>query len=194
MKASLNSLIFPVIIILGLGTSALSARAQSATATISAVQDGANFDYTITLYNTDYYYYYDLNSFWYGWTEDGNNLPSTPISAGNSLGWDNDISGNSIMWINNYGTSLAPGQSATFTLTSADSPTDITTSPSGESVAYVYGIDGSQNYPGDSTDVFSPTLISVPEPSTWALLTIGMVSLAILFGFPANRRTRSTCI
>src|SRR5215469_9651444 len=155
----------------GLALSTVSGDAQSASATISYTMSGANYDYTITLLNTGYY---DLNGFWYGWTYDGNNLPSDPTSIGNSLGWDNNPDGNSVEWDNSYGygTALSPGQSATFTFESSSSPTDMTTSPAGESVAYVYGIDGSQNYPGYSTDVFSPVL-EVPEPSFAALLAAG---------------------
>jgi hypothetical protein len=173
-----------LILAAGLAVSTLSANAQSATATISGVADGSgNYDYTVTLYNTDPYY--DINGFWYGWTYNGNNLYSSPFSVDNSLGWNNtpsyDYYGYSIEWDNSYGygAALAPGQSATFTFTSPDAPGDITADPSGESVAYVYGIDGSQGYPGYSTDVFSPTLIPAPEPSTWALLTMGLAALAI---------------
>ena len=185
-----NLLKFPIRLSLaltaGLVASTLSAHAQSATATISGVADGSgNYDYTITLNNTDPYY--ALNGFWYGWTYDGNNLYSSPSSVGNSLGWNNTVSYDyyyynySIEWDNSsgYGTALSPGQSAIFTFTSPDAPGDITADPSGESVAYVYGIDGSQGYPGYSTDVFSPTLIPAPEPSTWALLTMGLAALAI---------------
>ncbi len=171
-----------LILATGLAASTLSASAQSATATISGVADGSgNYDYTITLNNTDPYY--ALNGFWYGWTYDGNNLYSSPSSADNSLGWNNSVSydyyGYSIEWDNSYGygAALAPGQSATFTFTSPDAPSDITGSPSGESVVYVYGIDGSQDYPGYSSDVFSPTLVPVPEPSSWALLSVGLAIL-----------------
>jgi PEP-CTERM motif len=161
----------------GLGLSTVSGHAQSASATISYTTAGANYDYTITLLNTGAT---DLNGFWYGWTYDGNNLPSVPTSLGNSLGWDNDPDGNSVEWENTYGTALAPGQSGTFTFVSSSSPTDLTTSPAGESVAYVYGIDGSQDYPGYSTDVFSPVL-EVPEPSSVALLAagVGIVGFAL---------------
>jgi hypothetical protein len=196
MKTLLKySIQLTLIFTVGLTAPIPSANAQSASATISGVQDGANFDYTITLYNTDPYNYYDLNGFWYGWTYDGNNLYSSPSSVGNSLGWDNTVSYDyyyynySIEWDNSsgYGTALAPGQSATFTFTSPDAPGDITSSPSGESVAYIYGIDGSQGYPGYSTDAFSPTLVNVPEPSTWALLAIGVVALMISTRFLASK-------
>jgi hypothetical protein len=103
-----------------------------------------------------------LNSFWYGWTTSGDNLSSDPTGAANSLGWSNDISGNSIKWTNSTGTALAPGASATFTFVSTSSPSAITASPSGESVAYVGGIDFSEDKAGDSTAVFSPTLVAGP--------------------------------
>jgi hypothetical protein len=156
---------------IGLALSAVSAHAQSASATISYTTAGANYDYTVTLFDTGTT---DLNGFWYGWTQGGNNLPSDPTSLGNSLGWNNIPDGNSVMWANSTGTALAPGQSGTFTFVSSSSPTAMTTSPAGESVAYVHGIDFSQGSSGDSTGVFSPTLV-VPEPSSLAFLASGMV-------------------
>jgi hypothetical protein len=138
-------------------------HAQGVTATISAVPAGSDFDYTILLQNTGST---ELNSFWYGWTTSGNNLPSDPTSAANSLGWGNDLDRNSIKWVNSTGTALAPGQTGTFTFVSTDTPAQITALPSGESVAYVGGIDFSENVSGDSTPAFSPVL-SVPEPSSW---------------------------
>jgi hypothetical protein len=154
----------------GLAASAGSGLAQSASATISDVSVAGGFDYTITLKNTGSD---SFNSFWYGWTQSGNNLPSNPSSAGNTLGWANDLDGNSIQWVNSTGTALAPGASGTFTFFSTSTPTAITTAPSGESVAYVHGIDFSQGSSGDSTGVFSPVLV-VPEPSAVGLLIAGL--------------------
>lgn len=153
-----------------------STRAQSATATISDVPAGGGiFDYTIILQNTGSQ---NLNSFWYGWTQSGNNLPSNPSNAGNSLGWANNLDGNSIEWQNSTGTALSPGQSATFTFQSTSTLTDMTTPPAGESVAYVGTIDFSQGSAGDSTPVFSPTIAPVPEPATIALVAVGFPLLA----------------
>ena len=173
-----------------LAISVVSSHAQGATATISGVSAGGGlYDYTITLYNTGST---DLNGFWYGWTSYGNNLPSDPISAGNSLGWDNDLDYNSIEWENNSGTALPSGDSATFTFQSTDTPADITASPSGESVAYsdVYWFGYPEGYPGYSTDEFSPTLITVPEPSSAALFTIGIIVAAGSIRFFSLRRNR----
>jgi PEP-CTERM motif len=168
-------------IVAGLVTSAVSGQAQSATATISGVAVTGGFDYTITLMNpiSDTF---SLKSFWYGWTANGNNLPSNPSTAANSLGWVNVLFGNSIQWGNSSSTALAPGQSGTFTFFSTDSPTAITTTPaapyvSGDSVVYVGAIDFSQGQGGDSSVVFAPTLVAVPEPSSLAMLAIGSAGL-----------------
>jgi len=58
---SLKSLIFPFAFAAALAASTLSSPAQSATATISGVQNGANYDYTITLHNTGSF---ALEDFW----------------------------------------------------------------------------------------------------------------------------------
>ncbi|HTB84997.1 MAG TPA: PEP-CTERM sorting domain-containing protein [Candidatus Sulfotelmatobacter sp.] len=135
-------------------------------ATISGVAASGGYDYTIQLLNTGNE---DINSFWYGWTFDGNNLPSNPSNAGNSLGWDNDLDGTSIIWQNSSGTALAPNATASFTFFSTDTPTSITTDPSGGSYAY----NGNFVESGDSSPQFSPVL-AVPEPSALALGTTGM--------------------
>src|SRR5580700_8381995 len=138
MMPKMNLIRLSCVVAAALAAATISSQAQSATATISSFPDadGTDYDYTITLQNTGSM---DLNGFWYGWTQNGNNLPSNPSNAGNSLGWDNDLDGNSIQWVNyyDYYTPLAPGDSATFTFVSSSSPSEITNSPSGESVAYV---------------------------------------------------------
>src|SRR5262249_40831131 len=128
------SMRFSFAIAAALTLSAVSSYGQGAMATISYTTAGPNFDYTITLFNSGTT---DLNSFWYGWTTSGNNLPSVPTTPLNSLGWGNTVSGNSIKWVNSGGTTLAPDQSATFTFVSSSSPTAMTAGAAGESVAYV---------------------------------------------------------
>jgi PEP-CTERM motif len=180
----LTSLRIALIIAASLAASTTSSRAQGATATISGVQNGAVYNYTITLKDTGATV---LNSFWYGWTTGGNNLFSTPTSPASSLGWGSSVSGASIRWVNSTGTALASGLSGTFTFASTATPAQITTSPSGQSVAYVNGIDNTQNSPDSSTPVFSPTLVTVPEPSTLGLLASGIFVLAGLFRRSASR-------
>ena len=164
----------------GLAASTVSSHAQGAlaSATIYGVAVSGGYDYTISLGNNGTE---DLNTFWYGWTFDGNNLPSDPSDVANNLGWDNELSGNSIIWANSSGSALAPGQTGTFTFFSTDSPADITTSPSGGS--YVYTGNGIFN--GDSAGPFSPSLVSapVPEPPSCALLVAGILGgLALVRG------------
>ena len=182
---SLKSLIFPFAFAAALAASTLSSPAQSATATISGVQNGANYDYTITLHNTGSF---ALEDFWYGWIQFENDLPSDPSSAGNSLGWNSILDGNSIQYTYaGIGTPLAPGQTATFTFVDSSTPAQITAGISGESVAYVAGIDDSQGTPGDSTAIFSPTLV-VPEPAAWALFLFGVVLVALKLRYSSSLR------
>jgi hypothetical protein len=162
-----------------LASSRISSEAQSATATISGGSiGGGNFDYTVTLKNTSGF---TLNSFWYGWTLSGNNLPSNPSSATNSLGWASDLDVNSIMWQNTTSASgLAPGSSATFSFVTTDTLSAITTFPSGQSVAYTSDtIQFDQGLANQSTQVFSPTVVTAPEPSALGLLTAGLPLLAV---------------
>jgi hypothetical protein len=168
----------------GLGVSAVSGHAQSASATISGVADGPNFEYTVTLFNSGST---DLESFWYGWTQSGNNLPSDPISAANSLGWANDLDGNSIMWEGGSATELAPNHSATFTFVSSSTLAQLTAPGVGASVAYVNGIDFSQGSAGDSTGAFTPVQ-AAPEPSSVALLAAGIVMMGFGFRSRASRQ------
>jgi hypothetical protein len=178
----LTSIRFVIAVVAGLAASTFSSQAQSASATISGVLDGGSYDYTITLLNTGTY---NLNSFWYGWIQFLNDLPSVPTSPANSLGWANTVAGNSIQWANSTGTALAPGQSGTFTFISTSTPAQMTAGIAGESVAYVNGITASQGVAGDSTGIFAPTLVAAPEPSSLGLLLAGALGLGV-----ASRRWR----
>jgi uncharacterized repeat protein (TIGR01451 family) len=181
--SKLISIRFALAVAASLAASAVSSHAQSATATISGVLVGSTYDYTITLKNTGAD---NLNDFWYGWIQFENDLPSNPTVPSNSLGWDNTLSGNSIQWVNSTGTALAPGQSGIFTFDSSSTPAQMTAGIAGESVAYVGGIDFSQNSPGDSTPIFAPTLVAAPEPSALGLLMVGLFVMAISLRFWTN--------
>jgi hypothetical protein len=169
-----TSIHFTLLAVAGLLASAVSSHAQGAVATISGVPVSGGFDYTILLTDTGST---PLNSFWYGWTIGNFNLPSTPSSPANMLGWGSIVNGHSIEWVNSSGTALTPGNTGTFTFFSSSTPTAMTTSPAGQSVAYVNGIDFSQGSPGSSTPVFSPALVPAPEPSTVALFAVGALGL-----------------
>jgi hypothetical protein len=179
--SKLISIRFALAVTAGLAASTVCSQAQSATATISDVAAGGGvFDYTITLHNTGTT---SLDSFWYAWTLNGNNLSTAITTPGSSLGWiDTALEGNtSISWEGNSGNTLAVGQSATFTFDSTETPSAITTSPSGESVAYVNGTGPNtfgQNSPGSASPVFSPTLVAAPEPSSLGLLMAGFFVMA----------------
>jgi hypothetical protein len=178
-KPKFKSIYLTLVAVAGLAASTASSQAQpiTASATISDTAVVGGFDYTITLKNTSTV---SLNSWWYGWIQFQNDLPSNPSNAGNSLGWANTLSANSIMWGAAGDTPLTPGSSATFTFFSTSTPAAITTAPSGESVAYVGSIDASQGVSGKSSGIFSPVLVASPEPSSIALLAFG--SLGLLAG------------
>jgi len=155
-----------------------STLGQGATATISGTPVSGGYDYTIVLDNTGST---GLEGFWYAWTDSGNNLAAAASNPGNTLGWGNSLFGStSIQWQGTSGTALAPGSTGDFTFFSTAAPGAITTSPSGESVAYVTTIQFNENIPGTSSPVFSPTLVPAPEPSTTTLLGGGVAGLLAL--------------
>jgi PEP-CTERM motif len=174
MNSPFKSFAIGLVTSTGLAISAISAHAQSATATISDVAATGGFNYTVTLNNTGSTVF---NSFWFGWIQFINDLPAPVSNVGNSLGWNNDSLGDSIQYINSGGTPLAAGHSATFTFFDTATPTQMLTAPSPESVAYVNGIDDSQGVVGDSTGIITPTLVAAPEPSTMGIMAAGLLGL-----------------
>ena len=183
MNSPLKSISIGLVTAFGLVTSAISGHAQNATATISNTgMDGSLFDYTITLHNTGSTV---LDSFWYAWTLSGNNLSANISNPASALGWtDTALEGNtSISWEDSSGThTLAAGNATTFTFESSENPTQITAGNSGQSVAYVSGTGPNtfgQNSPGSASPVFSPTLVSAPEPSTLGLMAVGLLALLV---------------
>jgi hypothetical protein len=174
-KTKSSSICLTIAVAMASMAASYTSHGQSAMATISGTAVSGGFDYTILLQNNGST---SLEGFWYAWTDFGNNLTATPSNVGNLQGWGNSIfSGTSIQWQGNAGDALAPGATGTFTFFSPTSPTSITTAPSGESVAYTGTIQFNEATPGVSSPVFSPTLVTVPEPSLTAMLGMGLAGL-----------------
>jgi len=154
-----------------------------ATARISAVANGPNFDYTISLTNTGST---NIGTFWFAWTPPGmpseyDFLPSAPFSISQPAGWLGPASpgfpGYSIEYYNSTGSPLAPGQTDTFRFSSPDSPATLQGSTFGfpNTTSFIYG--GSPLL--GSTARVNP--VFVPEPgSSCALLAIGYAGLLAL--------------
>jgi PEP-CTERM motif len=169
-----------------------SSHAQNtltAVATLSDVQAGSTFDYTLTLQNTGSV---AINSFWYGWIQGVFNLPTAGSSlqnVQNSLGWNAINDGNSIQFENNSGTALAAGNSITFTFDSTATPNSFITDTSSrpvQSIAYSTANGPStfgQSENGIASDPIATTLIATPtpEPSALALLATGGFGLALIY-------------
>lgn len=168
-KTKFSSICSTLAIAAGLVASTASSHAQ-ASATMSDTAVSGGFDYTITLDNTTGA---AIQSFWYGWTTAGNNLPGTVTVLGSPTGWSGvAFGGNSVQWTTTT-TPLANGATDTYSFFSATTPAAITTLPSGQSVTYTGGI----NFATDGQGIFSPVLTASPEPSSIALLAVGSLGL-----------------
>jgi MYXO-CTERM domain-containing protein len=171
----------------------------AATATISSVPDGPNFDYTVSLNNIGTA---NIGTFWFAWTPPGQPieydfLPSLPLSAGGPTGWTGYISsgfpGSSIEYYNNSGSLISPGGTGTFTFTSHDTPAQLQSSTFGfpNTTSFIYT--GTPSIPGDPPAGI-PALVNltaVPEPSNVILAAIGLVGLVGLAGRRRRRRARA---
>jgi hypothetical protein len=162
----------------------------AATATISALPDGPNFDYTISLTNTGNT---NIGTFWFAWTPPGmpieyDFLPSAPSSTNQPTGWLGPVSpgfpGYSIEYYNLTGSAIAPGQTGTFLFTTPDSPATLqgTTFGFPRTISFIYA---GQPEMGSTAEVIP---VFVPEPSTCALLTVSGMGLLVF----ARRRRQAT--
>lgn len=152
----------------------------AATATISALPDGPNFDYTISLTNTGTT---NIGTFWFAWTPPNmpfeyDFLPSAPFAITQPTGWFGPASqgfpGYSIEYYNSGGSPIAPAETATFHFTSPDSPATLqgTTFGFPDTTSFIYA-GAPLNGP---TAQVSPAF--VPEPSSFVLATVGAIGLA----------------
>lgn len=158
----------------------------AATATISSVPDGPNFDYTISLTNIGTS---DIGTLWFAWTPpfqpfEYDFLPSLPLLAGGPAAWIGFISsgfpGSSIEFYNVSGSPISQGQTGTFTFTSHDTPAQLQASTFGfaNTTSFIYT--GTPSVPGNPP-VGTPAQVNpvfVPEPSSVVLATLGLIGLA----------------
>lgn len=177
MKNHLSkSLLLPLAIVAAIATSTHSGHAQNVKVTTSlnyVMGSGGVFDYTLTLNNTGSE---AIESFWLGWVPGSFNVVS-PSSAGNNLGWTSTLDGSSIQYGGTAGTALAVGHSGTFTFDSTTTPTQFMaqTGEAGDSTAYgVNAANGQLSFTLSPPDTATFGLTVVPEPSTLALLAVGL--------------------
>jgi hypothetical protein len=158
-------------------------RAQgtlTATATITEIgMVGSEYEYELALDNTGSN---PINALWYGWTPGRFDLPSVPTSITGPSGWGASTVSDSVQFANNSGSAIAPGAIGMFAFESTSSPTALTSGttdgdPTGESVAYgtVASMnEGQESVAGVASGPFTPTLATVPEPSTLVLMVTGL--------------------
>jgi hypothetical protein len=143
-----------------------------ANATLSGVQNGSIYDYTLTLNNPAGSS--GIGDFWFDWTPGNFYLTTSPSSVTPAAGWSIVTQSGSIEFSTT--TPLAPGSSATFLFTSTEAPGAVgtpntvygdSTQASDSSTVYT----GSSAFSG-STQEFN--VAPVPEPSTISLLVTGL--------------------
>jgi hypothetical protein len=161
-----------------------------ASATISSVADGANFDYTINLTNTSGAGGDPIATFWFSWVPGADFMNTAPISVTNPSGWKDVVTnggtsdGFAIQFDSTTAANdLAPGASATFSFVSATTPAELAgTSPfhagDQELISFVYSQGPLQGDGQQILAVFAQGS-SVPEPSS---LVLGLFGIVTSFG------------
>ena len=164
----------------GLVLTAASGRAQNVLvdATLTDVAAGGGvFDYTMSVKNIGAE---GIESMWIGWIPGVFDI-SNPSNPGNSLGWSSSVSfGASLQYLGSPSSLLASGHTGTFTFASTSTPAQFMADAAGDSTAYgVNAANGQLSFSlsGPDTETFNATVVTTPEPSTFALLTIGSFGL-----------------
>ena len=159
----------------------------NASATISSVADGPNFDYTIQLANSGTSNS-GIGTFWYSWVPAGEDfLATSPISVTAPAGWTDTIThlgpsdGYGIQFVaSNSAHDVQPGSSLTFSFVSANSPASI----NGNSVDHPgTPVDTAVVYPGAPFSdaghqfVVTPASTQTPPPSSTPLVSVTDVQI-----------------
>jgi hypothetical protein len=191
--AYLNLFALGTMCVFGLVESIRAQGTLSATAALTETgTSGSEFEYSLTLDNTGNV---AINAFWYGWVQGSFDLPSTPTSITAPTGWSSSTSfADSVVFENNSGSAVAPGQIGTFNFESTFGPTAMTSgttdnAPTGDSVVYASSSGPSsfgENDPGVASGPFQPSLTAVPEPSAFGLLATGLTGMSL---WMAKRRS-----
>lgn len=162
-----------LLIVLGMASAAFAQ--ESAMGTVSGVQNGSVYDYTITLDNTSSSV--SIGSFWYSWTPNISPffyLPSSPSTASGPTGWTGTPDGDSIQFVAS-GTSLAPLSSIQFHYVATFAPSQLT-GLAGYSYVYHGGIET------DAGGFLNVQTVTVPEPSSLSLMAVGVLGLVLAAG------------
>ena len=174
-----------VVIALGLVLTCLapSYGQVTATATMTAVPDSGNYDYTITLHNTGSS---NIETFWFAWLPGYDFLTSYPTVTKTPTNWTTYIEsgyygGYSIEFFDTGSSSpLASGQSSSaFQFTSPDSP-DVLNAM--DPIIGYYPTTFSYVYQGAAqaspfNTINSIPIAAVPEPSSFILAFIGCLAI-----------------
>lgn len=183
-----GKLCFTFLLALG-AASVASAQNETGSATLTGVQNGGLYDYTLTLDNTGTV---PIGTFWYAWIPGGFFLPSIPATATAPSGWTADIFKNySIQFTAGSSSSyLAGGDSLNFYFTSTDTPADLAGySPRDPSdlvgTSYIYSA-------GPLSDAgYKFVVQSVPEPTAPEFLAVGLLGLATVRKWKSPKAPRS---
>lgn len=197
MKATLKLIVSRLFLTLLIGggtvSVALGQGTLSGTATLTGVQNGSLYDYTLTLNNTGTL---PIGTLWYAWVPGGFFLPSNPTGVTAPSGWTGSIvstsdvgissyTAYSVRWVAGSGYALAAGSQLSLGFSSPDAPATLAGNvPNGTSNPYG-GTPVGTSYIYENGPLTTPSYEfvakPVPEPSALALLTLGFLSLASLW-------------